>query len=45
MQRNEKNIQYKKVVSELKELDQARSEIQNYITGIDKAKGKKKEIE
>lgn len=44
LQRNEKNTQYKKVVSELKELDQARSEIQNYITGIDKAKGKEMEI-
>lgn len=43
--RNEKNAQFKKVVSEFNELDIARSEIQTYLGGIDKDKRKKKELE
>ncbi|MGN0601246.1 MAG: relaxase/mobilization nuclease domain-containing protein [Oscillospiraceae bacterium] len=43
--RNEKNSRYKKVVSELKELDNARSEIQKYLNGNEKNQKKKKELE
>lgn len=44
-QRNEKNAQYKKTVSELKEIDQVRSEIQNYLSGNERMPKKRKEIE
>lgn len=43
--RNEKNTQYKKAVSELKELEDIRLEIQNYLSGNERWLKKKKEIE
>ena len=43
--RNEKNTQYKKTVSELKEIDKVREEIQNYLSGNERMPKKKKEIE
>lgn len=44
-QRNEKNAQYKKTVSELKEINQVRSEIQNYLNGNERTPKVKKELE